>query len=118
MAFLDSGTRPLHTARPGRPVKPAPAAPKPHYDGRIDFFRGLSLVFIFINHIPSNFFSNFTSRTYTLFDSAEVFMFLAGYSAALAYYGLVSQGLQAFARRALFRARTILVYHVVLVALL
>jgi len=45
-------------------------------------------------------------------------MFLAGYSAALAYYGLVPLGLQAFARKALFRARTILVYHVVLVALL
>ncbi|MGC2395440.1 MAG: OpgC domain-containing protein, partial [Rhodomicrobium sp.] len=46
-----------------------------HYDYRIDFFRGLSLIFIFINHIPDNAFSYFTSRTYALFDSAEVFMF-------------------------------------------
>jgi hypothetical protein len=98
--------------------RPANAAPKPHYDNRIDFFRGLSLIFIFINHIPGNFFAIFTSRTYTLFDSAEVFMFLAGYSAALGYYGLVPFGLQAFARKALSRARTILVYHMVLVGLL
>jgi hypothetical protein len=118
MAFLDSGTQFRHAAMPGRLAAPARAAQKPHYDNRIDFFRGLSLIFIFINHIPSNFFSNFTSRTYALFDSAEVFMFLAGYSAALGYYSLVPLGLQAFARKALFRARTILAYHMVLVALL
>jgi hypothetical protein len=118
MAFLDSGARGLEAASPGRIAAPSRAVPKPHYDDRIDFFRGLSLIFIFINHIPSNFYSNFTSRTYSLFDSAEVFMFLAGYSAALGYYGLVPLGLQAFSRKALFRARTLLAYHMVLVALL
>jgi hypothetical protein len=87
-----------------------------HYDYRIDFFRGLSLIFIFINHIPDNAFSYFTSRTYALFDSAEVFMFLAGYSAALAYYSLVPQGLQAFSLKALRRARGIWTYHLLLVA--
>jgi hypothetical protein len=92
------------------------ASPKPHYDYRIDFFRGLSLIFIFINHIPDNAFSYLTSRTYALFDSAEVFMFLAGYSAALAYYGLVPQGLQAFSLKALRRARAIWTYHLLLAA--
>jgi hypothetical protein len=92
------------------------ASPKPHYDYRIDFFRGLSLIFIFINHIPENAFSYLTSRTYALFDSAEVFMFLAGYSAALAYYGLVPQGLQAFSLKALRRARAIWTYHLLLAA--
>ncbi len=90
----------------------------PHYDYRIDFFRGLSLIFIFINHIPDNIYTYLTSRTFTLFDSAEVFMFLAGYSAALAYYGLLPQGLQAFSRKALARARSILLYHIVLVVLI
>jgi hypothetical protein len=118
MTFLDSGTQSVHVGQPDRLVKPVSAAQKPHYDNRIDFFRGLSLIFIFINHIPGNFFSNFTSRTYSLFDSAEVFMFLAGYSAALSYYGLVPLGLQAFSRKALSRARTILAYHMVLAALL
>jgi hypothetical protein len=118
MAFLDSGARGLDAAKSSQLAAPARPTPKPHYDDRIDFFRGLSLIFIFINHIPSNFYSNFTSRTYSLFDSAEVFMFLAGYSAALGYYGLVPHGLQAFSRKALFRARTLLAYHMVLVALL
>ncbi len=91
---------------------------KPHYDYRIDFFRGLSLIFIFINHIPDNAFSYSTSRTFALFDSAEVFMFLAGYSAALAYYSLVPQGLQALSRKAMGRAQKILMYHMVLVVLI
>src|SRR5579883_296942 len=98
-------------------AKSASREKNPHYDYRIDFFRGLSLIFIFINHIPDNAFSYLTSRTISLFDSAEVFMFLAGYSAALAYYSLVPEGLQAFSRKALRRARSILVYHVILVAL-
>ncbi len=96
------------------PVKRCPSE-KPHYDYRIDFFRGLSLIFIFINHIPENAFSIVTSRTYALFDSAEVFMFLAGYSAALGYFSLLPQGLQALALKALRRARAIWTYHVVLV---
>ena len=95
-----------------------PHAQKPYYDYRIDFFRGLSLIFIFTNHIPDNVFSYFTSRTVALFDSAEVFMFLAGYSAALGYYSLVPLGLQAMARKAMARARKILMYHMVLVALI
>jgi hypothetical protein len=94
------------------------SALKPHYDHRIDFFRGLSLIFIFINHIPDNAFTYLTSRTFTLFDSAEAFMFLAGYSAALGYYGLAPQGLQAFSRKALARARAIWTYHLALVAIL
>jgi hypothetical protein len=115
---------PLHLAlRRSRMASPGPAgeaarAANPHYDYRIDFFRGLSLIFIFINHIPGNAFSYLTSRTFALFDSAEVFMFLAGYSAALAYYSLLPQGLQALAQKALDRARAIFTYHILLVILI
>ena len=93
-------------------------ARKAHYDYRIDFFRGLALIFIFVNHIPNNIVSYFTSRTFTLFDSAEVFMFLAGYSAAIGYYSLIPQGLQALSRKAMGRAQKILLYHVALVVLI
>ena len=110
---------PASAPMPGMQGRTAqPRAQKPHYDYRIDFFRGLSLIFIFTNHIPDNVFSYFTSRTVALFDSAEVFMFLAGYSAALGYYSLVPQGLQAMSRKAMARARKILMYHMVLVALI
>lgn len=46
----------------------------------IDFWRGLALVSIFINHIPGFTFERFTHRNFGLSDSAELFVFLAGWS--------------------------------------
>lgn len=46
----------------------------------IDFWRGFALVSIFINHIPENMFDRFTHRNLGLSDSAELFVFLAGWS--------------------------------------
>ena len=54
-------------------------------DLRLDFFRGLSLWFIFINHIPSNTMSWLTNRNYGFSDAAEIFVFLSGYTAAFVY---------------------------------
>lgn len=54
-------------------------------DLRLDFFRGLSLFFIFIDHIPENVLAYFTMRTITFNDAAEVFIFISGYTAALVY---------------------------------
>jgi hypothetical protein len=50
----------------------------------IDFWRGFALVTIFINHIPGNYFERFTYSGYILSDAAELFVFLAGWSLALA----------------------------------
>jgi hypothetical protein len=49
----------------------------------IDFWRGFALVSIFINHIPGIYFSNFTHARYSLSDSADLFVFLAGWSVRL-----------------------------------
>jgi hypothetical protein len=46
----------------------------------IDFWRGFALVTIFVNHIPGIYFERFTYRNVSLSDSAELFVFLAGYS--------------------------------------
>lgn len=51
----------------------------------LDFFRGLALLIIFINHIPANEFLFFTPSRYGLSDAAEIFVFLSGYAAAIAY---------------------------------
>jgi hypothetical protein len=56
-------------------------------DHRIDFWRGLALVTIFVNHVPGNLLEHVTHRNYGLSDSAELFVFLAGFSAAIAYFG-------------------------------
>jgi hypothetical protein len=46
----------------------------------VDFWRGYALIAIFINHIPQNFYENFTHKNFSLSDSAELFVFLAGWS--------------------------------------
>jgi hypothetical protein len=54
-------------------------------DLRLDFFRGLSLFFIFIDHIPNNVLSYGTLQAIAFSDAAEVFIFISGYTAALVY---------------------------------
>ena len=46
----------------------------------VDFWRGFALVSIFINHIPGIYYENFTHGNISLSDSAELFVFLAGWS--------------------------------------
>ena len=46
----------------------------------IDFWRGFALATIFINHVPGIFYERFTHRNVSLSDSAELFVFLAGWS--------------------------------------
>src|SRR6516165_415937 len=54
-------------------------------DVRLDLFRGLSLFFIFIDHIPNNVLSYVTLRSIGFSDAAEVFVFISGYAAATVY---------------------------------
>ncbi len=50
----------------------------------VDFWRGLALVMIFVNHIPGNWFGQLTLRNYAISDAAELFVFLAGWSLSYA----------------------------------
>lgn len=54
-------------------------------DLRLDLFRGLSLLFIFIDHIPNNVLSYVTLHSVAFSDAAEVFIFISGYAAATVY---------------------------------
>jgi hypothetical protein len=54
-------------------------------DLRLDFFRGLSLWYIFIDHVPFNRVAWLTIRNYGFSDAAEIFVFLSGYTAAFVY---------------------------------
>jgi hypothetical protein len=54
-------------------------------DLRLDFFRGLALFFIFVDHIPDNALGYFTLQSIGFSDAAEVFNFISGYTAALVY---------------------------------
>ena len=54
-------------------------------DLRVDFFRGVALWFIFIDHVPGNALGSLTLRNLALCDATEAFVLLAGYAAGLAY---------------------------------
>lgn len=56
-------------------------------DARLDMFRGLALVMIFINHVPGTFYETLTSRNFGFSDAAEAFVFMSGVAAGLAYSG-------------------------------
>jgi lysophospholipase L1-like esterase len=61
-------------------------------DLRLDFFRGLALWFIFVDHIPDNVVSWLTVRNYGFSDATEIFVFISGYTAVIAYAGIMRQG--------------------------
>jgi hypothetical protein len=54
-------------------------------DLRLDFFRGLALWFIFIDHVPSTAIGNLTFRNFGFSDATEIFVFISGYTAAIVY---------------------------------
>ncbi len=66
-------------------------------DLRLDFFRGLALWFIFVDHIPANQFAWATLRNYGLSDATEIFVFISGYTATLVYSRVFAERGFAFA---------------------
>lgn len=84
-------------------------------DLRLDFFRGLALIFIFVDHIPENMFSYFTLQSVQFFDAAEVFIFISGYTAAIVYgRTLISQGPLYASAQIMRRAWQLYVAHIFL----
>ena len=72
-------------------------------DLRLDFFRGLSLFFIFIDHIPENLLAYFTFHVFAFSDAAEVFIFISGFTAALVYGRSFAQNGGLFATAQIYR---------------
>ena len=88
-------------------------------DLRLDFFRGLSLWMIFLDHIPSHSVvdvaSWFTIRNYGFSDAAEIFVFVSGYTASLVYgRKMAEQGFILGSARILRRVWQIYVAHLFL----
>ncbi len=68
-----------------RPRAAGRVAGRSERDLRLDLFRGIALFAIFIDHIPDNFLSNVTVHSFAFCDAAELFVFISGFAAALAY---------------------------------
>ena len=54
-------------------------------DTRIDVFRALALLTIFVNHVPGTIFEHFTHKNFGFSDSAEAFVLISGIAVGLAY---------------------------------
>jgi hypothetical protein len=52
----------------------------PRQANPVDFWRGFALITIFINHIPGIYYARFTHGNVSISDSADLFVFLAGWS--------------------------------------
>ncbi|MFC6297755.1 OpgC domain-containing protein [Pseudomonas sp. CCM 7893] len=88
-------------------------------DPRIDFFRGLALIFIFWDHVPHNPLGQITLRNIGFSDAAEVFVFLAGFAAVLAYGKILQrEGYWITCVKILRRAWVLYVVHIFLLAML
>ncbi len=88
---------------------------RPGRDLRVDFFRGLALWMIFINHTPGNVLGHFTLRKVSLADATEAFVLLAGYAAGIAYgRALEREGWLHAGARVVQRIFTLYVAHIFL----
>ncbi|NGP16627.1 OpgC family protein [Devosia aurantiaca] len=81
-------------------------------DPRLDMFRGIALVMIFINHVPGTIYENYTNRNFGFSDAAEAFVFMSGMAAGLAYSnGFRSGSLWSAIARVWARARQLYFVH-------
>ncbi|RDT02568.1 OpgC domain-containing protein, partial [Burkholderia contaminans] len=69
----------------------------------LDFFRGLVLLVIVVDHIGGSILSRVTLHAYALCDAAEVFVFLGGFATAIAYNSLAERHDEAAARQRFIR---------------
>jgi hypothetical protein len=84
-------------------------------DLRLDFFRGLALFCIFLDHLPGNFLAQFTLQSVMFGDAAEVFILISGYTAGMVYgRSMERQGFLIAAARVGHRVWQLYVAHVFL----
>lgn len=91
------------------------AIPTVGRDHRLDVFRGLALLTIFINHVPGQVYEHFTSRNFGFSDAAEAFVLMSGIAVGLAYSrGFRTGNLWQAVLRVWRRAGTLYVTHIVI----
>jgi hypothetical protein len=101
--------------QPAQDIMTMTAVVRPQRDVRLDFFRGLALWLIFLDHIPTNVINSFTLRNYGFSDAAELFVFISGYTAAFVYgRAMRERGFVVAGARILKRVWQIYVAHVFL----
>lgn len=74
-------------------------------DVRLDFFRGVGLFMIFVDHLPNDPIGRFTYHAWGFSDASEIFVFLSGVACSIAYSGVLARrGLPGLIKYAIRRA--------------
>src|SRR5215475_10403831 len=81
-------------------------------DLRIDFFRGLALYMILVDHVVADPISKFTYQRFGFSDAAEIFVFLSGISCGIVYSRELKRGWLGFMTKIARRTVLIYVYYV------
>jgi len=83
----------------------------------IDFWRGLALIVILVDHVPWNGLDSLTPRNFGFSDAAEAFVFLSGVSVSFAYGPTLQKaGFGRLVERCATRAAKLYLVQIVLVA--
>lgn len=69
---------------------PATPAKRPR-DERLDLFRGLTMLFIFVAHLPANSWNAWIPARFGFSSGAELFVFCSGLASALAFGGIFTR---------------------------
>lgn len=86
-----------------QPGQTPPAAKRPR-DERLDLFRGLTMLIIFVAHLPQNSWNAFIPARFGFSSGAELFVFCSGLASALAFGGIfVRRGLALGTARIAYR---------------
>lgn len=84
-------------------------------DSRLDVFRALALLTIFVNHVPGTIFEQVTHKHFGFSDSAEAFVLISGIAVAFAYGVKFEPGNRLrLSLKALRRAGVLYTVHIVL----
>jgi hypothetical protein len=82
-------------------------------EARVDVLRGIALLCIYVDHIPSDVLNSVTLRNYGFSDAAELFVMLAGFASMMAYgRSFARDGTMTGLRRIVMRCARIYVFQV------
>jgi hypothetical protein len=103
------------TAFPSETAAAAAPVAERKRDLRLDLFRGIGLILIFIDHVPDNPISDYTLISIAFCDATELFVFISGYTAGLVFGGLAGRAGTPFAvAQVLRRCWTLYIAHIFL----
>ncbi len=89
--------------------------PRKVRDPRLDFFRGIAMLIIFVAHVPANHWASYIPARFGPSDATEMFVFCSGFAAAIAFGGtFIRAGFWMGTARVIYRVFTLYIAHIMM----